>query len=182
MESKMLLLSTIFRKLDRHVKKNCVPWLKNYFPRSEQLTRNFIQLMKRVTPKALHFWNIKIQRMPKKLWNRWTIIGWISHIRFRWICLRIFKSKFCCLWSEKSIQCFVLFRYEHIPEKWEPPTPQPYKVQTDLYNYLIEPDGYDQYCVAAETAPNAIQVQFWQNTLPEPMELETRDVSWLTDF
>lgn len=70
-----------------------------------------------------------------------------------------------------------LFRYEHIPEKWEPPTPQPYKVQTDLYNFLIEPDGYDQYCVAAETAPNAIQVQFWQNTLPEPMELETRDVS-----
>ncbi|XP_037025507.1 eukaryotic translation initiation factor 3 subunit B [Bradysia coprophila] len=66
-------------------------------------------------------------------------------------------------------------KYEHIPEKWEPPTPQPYKVQTDLYNFLIEPDGYDQYCVAAETAPNAIQVQFWQNTLPEPMELETRD-------
>lgn len=51
-----------------------------------------------------------------------------------------------------------------------------------MYNFLIEPDGYDQYCVAAETAPNAIQVQFWQNTLPEPMELETRDVTFFNKF
>ena len=71
---------------------------------------------------------------------------------------------------------FVLARYEFIPEKWEVPTPQPYKVQNDLYDFLTEPDAYDQYCVAAEATPNAIQVQFWQNTLPEPVDLEQRDV------
>lgn len=68
-------------------------------------------------------------------------------------------------------------RYEHTPEVWSPPTPQPYKVQNDLHSYLTEPDAYDQYCVAAETAPNCVQVQFWQNNLPEPNSLETRDVS-----
>lgn len=67
-------------------------------------------------------------------------------------------------------------RYEFIPEKWDVPTQQPYKVQNDLYNFWTEADGYDQYCVAAETSPNAIQVAFWQNTLPEPTDLETREV------
>lgn len=66
-------------------------------------------------------------------------------------------------------------KYENIPIEWETPQPQPYKVQPDLYSFLTEPDACDQYCVAAETAPNSVQVQFWQNTLPEPNELETRD-------
>lgn len=66
-------------------------------------------------------------------------------------------------------------KYENIPEKWEPPTPQPYKVQDDLYTFLTEPDAYDQYCVVAESGQNAVQVQFWQNTLPEPTDLETRE-------
>lgn len=66
-------------------------------------------------------------------------------------------------------------KFENVPEEWEPPTPQPYKVQNDLYNFLVEPDAYDQYCVAAETAPNSVQVQFWQNTLPEPTDLESRE-------
>lgn len=66
-------------------------------------------------------------------------------------------------------------KYENIPEKWEPPTPQPYKIQNDLYNFLMEPDAYDQYCVAAETAQNSVQVQFWQNTLPDPTQLELRE-------
>lgn len=66
-------------------------------------------------------------------------------------------------------------KYENIPEKWEPPTPQPYKIQNDLYNFLTEPEAFDQFCVAAETSQNSIQVQFWQNTLPEPSELENRD-------
>jgi translation initiation factor 3 subunit B len=66
-------------------------------------------------------------------------------------------------------------KYENIPVEWEPPQPQPYSVQNDLYSFLTEPDAYDQYCVAAETAPNSVQVQFWQNTLPEPTELEMRE-------
>lgn len=70
-------------------------------------------------------------------------------------------------------------KYENIPVEWEPPTPQPYNVQNDLYNYLTEPDGYDQFCVAAETAPNSVQVQFWQNTLPEPSDVETREVNYI---
>lgn len=68
-------------------------------------------------------------------------------------------------------------KYEHIPENWTPPTPQPYKEQSDLYTFLTEPDAYDQYCVAAELPQAGVQVQFWQNTLPEPTLLETREVS-----
>lgn len=72
-------------------------------------------------------------------------------------------------------------KYEHIPENWTPPTPQPYKVQSDLYTFLTEQDAYDQYCVAAEGPQNGVQVQFWQNTLPEPTTLETREVCyWCT--
>ncbi|XP_055386757.1 eukaryotic translation initiation factor 3 subunit B [Condylostylus longicornis] len=75
-----------------------------------------------------------------------------------------------------SVNLFTdLAKYENVPEEWEPPKPQPNKIQNDLYNFLLEPDAYDQYCVAAETAPNSVQVQFWQNTLPEPTELESRE-------
>lgn len=66
-------------------------------------------------------------------------------------------------------------KYEHIPEEWTPPVPAPYKVQNDLYTFLTEPDAYDQYCVVAE-APTGVQVQLWQNTLPEPTTLESREV------
>ena len=41
---------------------------------------------------------------------------------------------------------------------------------------MTEPDAYDQFCVAAEVAQNSVQVQFWQNTLPDATELESRDV------
>lgn len=76
-----------------------------------------------------------------------------------------------------SVNLFTDFqKYEHTPENWTPPTPQPYKVQNDLYTFLTEPDAYDQYCVAAEAQNNGVQVQFWQNTLPEPTLLETREV------
>lgn len=74
-----------------------------------------------------------------------------------------------------AVNLFIDFqKYENNPENWEPPTPQPYKIQNDLYNFLLEPDANDQYCIAAETSPNSVQVQFWQNSLPEPTELETR--------
>lgn len=85
----------------------------------------------------------------------------------------------CSHWICFETFLLINFRYEFIPEKWEVPAIQPYKVQNDLYNFWKEPDAYDQFCVAAETAPNAIQVQFWQNTLPEPSELETREVCYL---
>lgn len=67
-------------------------------------------------------------------------------------------------------------KYEHIPENWTPPTSQPYKVQNDLYTFLTEPDAYDQFCVAAEGPQAGVHVQFWQNTLPEPTLLESREV------
>jgi translation initiation factor 3 subunit B len=66
-------------------------------------------------------------------------------------------------------------KYADIPKDWEPPTPQPFKVQNDLYNFLTEPDAQDQYCVVAESAPGSIQVQFWQNTQPDQSELLTRE-------
>uniref|UniRef100_A0A6B2E9L5 Eukaryotic translation initiation factor 3 subunit B n=1 Tax=Phlebotomus kandelakii TaxID=1109342 RepID=A0A6B2E9L5_9DIPT len=66
-------------------------------------------------------------------------------------------------------------KYENIPKEWEAPKAQPYTVQSDLYNFMLEPDAYDQFCVAVETAPSSVQVQFWQNTLPEPTDVEKRD-------
>lgn len=75
-----------------------------------------------------------------------------------------------------SVNLFTDFsKYEHIPDEWEPPTPQPFKVQNDLYNFLSEADAHDQFCVVAETIPNSVQVQFWQNTQPELTELLTRE-------
>lgn len=68
-------------------------------------------------------------------------------------------------------------KYSDIPKEWSPPEPQPYKMQNDLYTFMTEPDAQDQFCVIAESSPGAVQVQFWQNTQPEPVELLTRDVS-----
>ncbi len=65
-------------------------------------------------------------------------------------------------------------KYSNIPDEWEPPTPQPYEPQHDLYNFMMEPDGYDQYAVVVDSG-NYSQVQFWQNTQPEPNELLKRD-------
>lgn len=75
-----------------------------------------------------------------------------------------------------SVNLFSDFqKYSDIPEEWEPPKPQEYTVQTDLYTYLSEPDAHDQFCVVTESAPYSFQVQFWHNTQPEPTELLSRD-------
>lgn len=66
-------------------------------------------------------------------------------------------------------------KYSDIPKEWSPPEPQPYKMQNDLYTFMTEPDAQDQFCVIAESSPGAVQVQFWHNTQPEPVELLTRD-------
>lgn len=66
-------------------------------------------------------------------------------------------------------------KYSNIPDEWEPPTPQAYEPQHDLYSFLTEPDAYDQYAVVVDSG-NYSQVQFWQNTQPEPTELLKRDV------
>ncbi|XP_022916971.1 eukaryotic translation initiation factor 3 subunit B [Onthophagus taurus] len=73
------------------------------------------------------------------------------------------------------VNLFVDFsKYESIPEKWEPPLPQPYMGQTDLHYYLLEPDAYDQFCVVKAGPAMAQSVQIWQNTQPDPTLLEDR--------
>ncbi|XP_017782495.1 PREDICTED: eukaryotic translation initiation factor 3 subunit B [Nicrophorus vespilloides] len=64
-------------------------------------------------------------------------------------------------------------KYEKIPEKWEPPTPEQYKGQGDLHYYLLEPDAYDQFCVVNGPGQS---VQIWQNTQPEPTCVEDRQM------
>lgn len=66
------------------------------------------------------------------------------------------------------------FRYSDIPKEWEPPAPQPFKVQSDLQWYLMDPDAYDQFLVGIGTG---VALQVWQNTLPEPITLQERPVS-----
>ncbi|CAH2036962.1 unnamed protein product, partial [Iphiclides podalirius] len=62
-------------------------------------------------------------------------------------------------------------KYSEIPKEWEPPTPQPFKVQSDLQWYLMDPDAYDQYLVGIGTG---VALQVWQNALPEPVLLQER--------
>lgn len=62
-------------------------------------------------------------------------------------------------------------RFEDIPDKWEPPQPKPYEEQKDIYNFLLEPDAYDQFCIIC-SRENTVQI--WQNTLPELTKLEER--------
>lgn len=67
-------------------------------------------------------------------------------------------------------------KYSNIPEVWTPPEPQQYDEQNDLYSFITEPDACDQFCVVVDSG-NLSQVQFWQNTQPEPTELLKKDVS-----
>lgn len=64
-------------------------------------------------------------------------------------------------------------KYEDIPDEWEPPKPEPYQGQPDLHHYLLEPDAYDHFTVVQAQTQN---VQFWQNTQPDPTLLEERSV------
>lgn len=66
-------------------------------------------------------------------------------------------------------------KYENIPVEWTPPTPQPYKPTVDLYSFLTELDAYDQYCVVVDNGSSPSQVQFWENSLPDPTELHRKD-------
>lgn len=69
-------------------------------------------------------------------------------------------------------------KYESIPDKWEPPEPQPYQGQGDLHYYLLEPDAYDQFCVVTAQGHS---VQIWQNTQPDPTVLEDRQ-TWTQTY
>lgn len=62
-------------------------------------------------------------------------------------------------------------KYSEIPKEWEPPSPQPFKVQSDLQWYLMDPDCYDQFLVGIGTG---VALQVWQNALPEPVLLQER--------
>jgi len=69
-------------------------------------------------------------------------------------------------------------KYEDIPDEWEPPQPQPYKEQTDLCSFLMDPDAYDQFSVICNRGNT---VQIWQNTAPEPSRIEDR-ARWTETF
>lgn len=62
-------------------------------------------------------------------------------------------------------------KYSEIPEEWEAPTPEQYEGQPDLHYYQLEPDAYDQFAVVLGQ-----DVQFWQNTQPDPTLMEERQV------
>lgn len=61
-------------------------------------------------------------------------------------------------------------KYGQIPDEWSPPEPRPYTGQSDLYQFLLEPDAYDQFGVV--TQDNTVQI--WQNTQPDPTMVEER--------
>ncbi|KAG8268569.1 translation initiation factor eIF-3b like protein [Homalodisca vitripennis] len=69
-------------------------------------------------------------------------------------------------------------KYEEIPDEWEPPQPQPYKEQSDLYSFLMDPDAYDQFSVMCNRGSS---VQIMQNTAPEPTKLQER-LRWTETF
>jgi len=67
----------------------------------------------------------------------------------------------------------LLLRYNEIPEKWEPPTVQPFPERPNLQYFLSEPDAFDQYYVY--NINNHIEV--WLNSNPQPTKLVEREVS-----
>lgn len=75
-----------------------------------------------------------------------------------------------------AVNLFTDFKkYSTIPDVWQAPTAQEFKVRKDLFTFLMDPDAFDQYSIALEVAPNSVQVTFCQNSLPEATELETRE-------
>ncbi|OXU26201.1 hypothetical protein TSAR_010084 [Trichomalopsis sarcophagae] len=72
-------------------------------------------------------------------------------------------------------------KYENIPEDWQPPEPQRFQPFTDLHNYLLDPDAYDQFCIAVGSNGGAPNVQIWQNCQPEPVCVEDR-VRWTDTY
>ncbi|XP_011498180.1 PREDICTED: eukaryotic translation initiation factor 3 subunit B [Ceratosolen solmsi marchali] len=64
-------------------------------------------------------------------------------------------------------------KFENIPEDWEPPKSQPFKAATDLHNYLLDPDAYDQFCIVSGNV-GSTSVQIWQNCAPDCVVVEDR--------
>ena len=65
-------------------------------------------------------------------------------------------------------------KYNEILDKWENPTPQPFKEQGCLQYYLLDPDACDQFSIVYEQGD---KVAVNLNTQPEPTLLEERPVS-----
>jgi translation initiation factor 3 subunit B len=72
-------------------------------------------------------------------------------------------------------------KYENISDEWKKPEPQQYKDAGNLWNYLLEPDAFDQYLIvklgvtkvnSGLMASNDVQV--WLNSAPEPTEVLIR--------
>lgn len=68
-----------------------------------------------------------------------------------------------------------LFRYNDIPEKWEPPTVQPFPERPNLQYFLMEPDSFDQYYVYNVNS----HIEVWLNSNPQPTKIVEREVSIL---
>ena len=66
-------------------------------------------------------------------------------------------------------------KYDNILERWENPTPQPFKAPGDLQYYLLEPDACDQFSVVYEQGE---KVAVYSNSQPEPSLLEERPVCY----
>lgn len=66
-------------------------------------------------------------------------------------------------------------KYENLSEDWEPPKPRPFKLPKDLFSWLLDPECYDEFCTVTG---NPTTVQIWKNSLPEPILLEDRRVSF----
>ncbi|KOB71696.1 Eukaryotic translation initiation factor 3 subunit B [Operophtera brumata] len=66
-------------------------------------------------------------------------------------------------------------KYSDIPKEWEPPSPLPFKVQSDLQWYLMDPDAYDQFLIGIGTG---VALQVFQNALPEPVNWTETYAVW----
>ncbi|CAG9858513.1 unnamed protein product [Phyllotreta striolata] len=69
-------------------------------------------------------------------------------------------------------------KYDKIPDKWEPPEPQPYEGQNDLHYYLLDSDAFDQFAVVSGLGQF---VQIWQHSQPDPTVVEDRH-SWTQSY
>eukprot|EP00088_Acartia_fossae_P013133 TRINITY_DN1682_c0_g1_i1.p1 TRINITY_DN1682_c0_g1~~TRINITY_DN1682_c0_g1_i1.p1 ORF type:complete len:705 (+),score=264.99 TRINITY_DN1682_c0_g1_i1:29-2116(+) len=63
-------------------------------------------------------------------------------------------------------------KFEGIKEDWEEPEPRPFDDKGNLRDWLLEPDSIDQYSVI-HGGGNVVSI--YANTLPEPLELQSRE-------
>lgn len=68
--------------------------------------------------------------------------------------------------------CTDVDKYTNVPDRFEPPKPQPYQDLGNLHYYLLEENCFDQFSVITN---GGLNTAIYLNSVPEPSLIEARD-------